>query len=189
MRLVQVASSVARLPVFFLERGLSVAGAAARLVGRVAGGEGGPPAETVWPPPEREPAGFEPEVVAPEPELEDLEPELVEPDPAVLEPEPAVIEPEPEVVEPEPPEPPHVSEEPVLVAELAETGVEDGAGPELRIDEPWEGYSSMTATEIRRRLRQADAATVAAVRLYEAAHKGRSTVLQAAAAASATLSG
>jgi hypothetical protein len=91
--------------------------------------------------------------------------------------------PPPETVEPKPPEapePPHVSEEPVLVAEVADDGAEDGAGPELSIDEPWEGYSSMTAAEIRRRLRQADAATVAAVRLYEAANKGRSTVLQAA---------
>jgi hypothetical protein len=40
----------------------------------------------------------------------------------------------------------------------------------------------MTAAEIRRRLRQADPATVAAVRLYEAANKGRSTVLHAASA-------
>ena len=91
-------------------------------------------------------------------------------------PPPQTAEPRP----PEPPEPVHVSEEPVLVAEVAEDGAEDGAGPELRIDEPWDGYSAMTATEIRRRLRQADAATVAAVRLYEAANKGRSTVLQAA---------
>ena len=68
------------------------------------------------------------------------------------------------------------------MAEIAEDGAEDGAGPELRVDEPWEGYSSMTAAEIRRRLRHADAATVAAVRLYEAANKGRSTVLQAASA-------
>lgn len=138
MRFVNAASSVARVPVFFLERGMSAAAAAARLAGRVADRRGAPPPERVWPPAE--------------------------------------------TVELKPPEPPapavHVSEEPVLVAEFAE----DGAGPELRIDEPWEGYSSMTAAEIRRRLREADAATVAAVRLYEAANKGRSTVLQAASA-------
>jgi hypothetical protein len=141
MRLVHAAWSVARVPVFFLQRGLSTAAAAARVVGRVAERRDAAPAETVWPPPvtaQRQP--------------------------------------------PQPPEPVHVSEEPVLVAEVAEDGAEDGAGPELRIDEPWEGYSSMTAAEIRRRLRQADAATVAAVRLYEAANKGRSTVLQAASA-------
>jgi hypothetical protein len=141
MRFVDAASSVARVPVFFLERGLSAAAAAARLVGRVSDRRGAPPPDTVWPPAE-----------------------TVEPTP------------------PEPPEPVHVSEEPVLVAEVADDGAEDGAGPELRIDEPWEGYSSMTAAEIRRRLREADAATVAAVRLYEAANKGRSTVLQAAIA-------
>jgi hypothetical protein len=96
--------------------------------------------------------------------------------------QPSVVVPEREVVVPEAPEPVHVSEEPVLVAESVESGAEDGAGAELRIDEPWEGYSSMTASEIRTRLRGADAATVAAVKLYEAGHKGRSTVLQAASA-------
>jgi hypothetical protein len=100
--------------------------------------------------------------------------------PTFGEPEPGFVVPEREVVVPEPPEPVHVSEEPVLVAESAETGAEDGAGAELRIEEPWEGYSSMTASEIRRRLRSADAATAAAVTLYEAGHKGRSTVLEAA---------
>jgi hypothetical protein len=141
MRLLDAAWSVARVPGFLLERGLSTAAAAARLLGRVADRRNAPARETVWPPPQ-----------------------TAEPNP------------------PEPPEPVHVSEEPVLVAEVAEDGAEDGAGPELSIDEPWEGYSLMTAAEIRRRLRQADAATVAAVRLYEAANKGRSTVLQAASA-------
>lgn len=92
------------------------------------------------------------------------------------------VVPEREVVVADPPEPVHVSEEPVLVAESAETGAEDGAGAELRIEEPWEGYSSMTASEVRARLRDSDAATAAAVKLYEAGHKGRSTVLQAASA-------
>jgi hypothetical protein len=138
MRLLDTAWSAARIPVFIIERGVSAAAAAVRLVGNVANRRVAPPSETVWPPPEPEP--------------------------------------------PEPPERVHVSEEPVLVAEVADDGAEDGAGAELRIDEPWEGYSSMTAAEIRRRLRQADAATTAAVRLYEAANKGRSTVLQAASA-------
>jgi hypothetical protein len=164
MRLVHAASSVVRLPVFFVEQGLSAAGAALRLVGRIAGRDDAASAETVW-------AAAESERVAREPE----------PPPVV--PEPPVAAP------PEPPEPVHVSEEPVLVAEVAEAGAEDGAGAELRIDEPWEGYSTMSASEIRTRLRRADAATLGAVRLYEAAHKGRSTVLQAAADASATPSG
>jgi hypothetical protein len=34
--------------------------------------------------------------------------------------------------------PDHVDEEPVLVAEFAEPGAEDGPGPELEIDEPLE---------------------------------------------------
>ena len=156
MSLVHAASSVVRLPVFFVEQGLSATGAALRLVGRIAGRDDAAPTETVWAPAESEPA---------------------------------VREPEPPLVVPEPPEPVHVSEEPVLVAEVAEAGAEDGAGAELRIDEPWDGYSTMSASQIRSRLRRADAATVAAVSLYEAAHKGRSTVLRAAADPSATPSG
>src|SRR5437588_4127883 len=44
-------------------------------------------------------------------------------------------------------EPTHVSEEPELVEELAEPGAEDGAGAELHIREPWEGYRDMSARE------------------------------------------
>ena len=139
MRLHDAASSVTRVPLFLLGRGISAAAAAAKLVDRVADRRSASPRETVWPPPETV-----------------------------------------ERKTPEAPGPLHVSEEPILVAEVADDGAEDGAGPELSIDEPWEGYSSMTAAQIRRRLRQADAATIAAVRLYEAANKGRSTVLQAA---------
>jgi|SRR5215212_2363445 len=81
---------------------------------------------------------------------------------------------------PEPPEPAHVSEEPELVAEVAERGAEEGAGAELHVDEPWPGYAGMTAAEIRDRLRAGGPAAAAAVRLYEAANKGRSSVLEAA---------
>jgi hypothetical protein len=76
--------------------------------------------------------------------------------------------------------PAHVSEEPVLVAESAERGAEEGAGAELHVDEPWPGYARMTAANIRVRLSAAGPAAAAAVRLYEAAHKGRSSVLEAA---------
>ena len=48
--------------------------------------------------------------------------------------------------------PDHVDEEVVLVAEVAEAGAEDGAGPELHVDPPWDGYDEMTAPEIRDRL-------------------------------------
>ena len=79
------------------------------------------------------------------------------------------------------PGPAHVSEEPVLVAEVAERGAEDGAGAEVHVEPPWPGYDRMTAAAIRDRLRTAPGAVAAAVSLYEASRKGRTSVLQAAA--------
>lgn len=76
--------------------------------------------------------------------------------------------------------PDHVDEEVVLVAELAEEGAEDGAGAELHVDEPWDGYDEMTAPEIRARLAAADPVVAAAVNLYETTHKSRRTVIEAA---------
>jgi hypothetical protein len=76
--------------------------------------------------------------------------------------------------------PDHVDEEVVLVAEVAEEGAEDGAGPELHVDPPWDGYDEMTAPEIRDRLAAADQVLAAAVDLYETTHKSRRTVIEAA---------
>jgi hypothetical protein len=76
--------------------------------------------------------------------------------------------------------PDHVDEEVVLVAEVAEEGAEDGVGPELRVDEPWDAYDEMTAPEIRDRLAAADPVLAAAVNLYETTHKSRRTVIEAA---------
>jgi hypothetical protein len=76
--------------------------------------------------------------------------------------------------------PDHVDEEVVLVAEVAEEGAEDGVGPELHVDEPWDGYDEMTAPEIRDRLAAGDPVLAAAVDLYEATHKSRRTVIEAA---------
>ena len=73
----------------------------------------------------------------------------------------------------------HVSEEPTLVAEFAEAGAEDGAHAELDVSEPWDGYASMTARAIEQRLAGATAEEVAVVRLYEATHKRRQSVLKA----------
>jgi hypothetical protein len=87
----------------------------------------------------------------------------------------------PPVQEAPAPEPVHVSEEPTLVAESAERGAEEGAGAEVHVDEPWTGYRAMTAAEITKRLRTAPPAVAAAVSLYEAGGKGRSSVLEAAA--------
>jgi hypothetical protein len=76
-----------------------------------------------------------------------------------------------------------VDEDPVLVAESAEEGAEDGAGAELTVEAPWEGYDRMTAADIRDRLGAATAAEAAAVELYESMGKNRRTVIDAAARA------
>jgi hypothetical protein len=76
--------------------------------------------------------------------------------------------------------PDHVDEEPVLVAEAAEEGAEDGAGAELHVEPPWDGYERMTAGDIRDRLAAASATEAAAVELYESTHRSRRSVLDAA---------
>jgi hypothetical protein len=76
--------------------------------------------------------------------------------------------------------PDHVDEEVVLVAEVAEAGAEDGAGPELHIDEPWDGYDRMAAVEVCDRLTAATAELAAAVELYESTRRSRRSVLDAA---------
>ena len=76
--------------------------------------------------------------------------------------------------------PAHVSEEPELVAEMAEAGAEDGAGAEVAVEEPWPGYDEMTASDIEDRLVTEGPETAAAVSLYEASRKGRASVLEAA---------
>ncbi len=85
----------------------------------------------------------------------------------------------PERREPEPPTPPeHVDEEPVLTAEFAEEGAEDGAGAEVHVDEPWEGYGDMKVPEVTARLAAASNIELAAVQLYESSHRRRSSVLR-----------
>lgn len=78
-------------------------------------------------------------------------------------------------------EPAHVSEEPELVEEFAEPGAEDGAGAELHIREPWDGYHHLSASEVTARLSGASAADLAAVQLYESSNRRRRTILAAAA--------
>jgi hypothetical protein len=84
------------------------------------------------------------------------------------------------------PEPAHVSEEPELVAEAAETGAEEGAGAEVDVDEPWTGYDEMTAPDIEDRLQAEGPEAAAAVSLYEASRKGRASILEAASRSMAT---
>jgi hypothetical protein len=78
-------------------------------------------------------------------------------------------------------EPVHVSEEPTVVEEFAEPGAEEGAGAEVTVAEPWEGFARMTAKDVIARLADASPAELAAVQLYEHATRQRETVTAAAA--------
>lgn len=78
-----------------------------------------------------------------------------------------------------PPPPQHVSSEPTLVEEVADPGAEDGAGAQVRVDAPWEGYDRLAAKEVIDRLSSADAAELAAVELYELSGRQRKSVLEA----------
>ena len=73
-----------------------------------------------------------------------------------------------------------MSEEPTLVETSAELGAEDGAGAEIHIREPWEGYRHMSARQVITRLSGASTAELAAVQLYESSNRGRQTILAAA---------
>jgi hypothetical protein len=75
------------------------------------------------------------------------------------------------------PEPAHIEEEVELVGTSADAGAQDSPGPNIRVDEPWPGYRVMTAPEVSDRLVVADAATLAAVKLYESSHRKRKMVV------------
>ena len=66
----------------------------------------------------------------------------------------------------------------MLTAEFAEEGAEDGAGAEVHVDEPWDGYGDMKVPEVTARLASATPAELAAVQLYESSHRKRSSVLR-----------
>jgi hypothetical protein len=72
--------------------------------------------------------------------------------------------------------PAHVDSEPALAYEA---GPADDVGAEVHVDAPWDGYDHMRAADIVARLRAADEATRAVVRLYEQHGKARSSVLAA----------
>lgn len=74
-------------------------------------------------------------------------------------------------------EPAHVSEEPTLVEEFAEPGAEDGAGAEVHVEEPWEGYAKLNAKQVIAQLDATSPAQLAAVQLYESSHRRRQTIL------------
>jgi hypothetical protein len=77
------------------------------------------------------------------------------------------------------PEREHVDEGLETVAESADEAAAEGAGAEVHVQEPWEGYDGMRVPEIRERLRDASPEQHALVRLYEATHKNRTGVLRA----------
>jgi hypothetical protein len=90
--------------------------------------------------------------------------------------EPIILEPD-AIFDAEPvQEPAHVDRE----AELAyEAGPAEDAGAEVHVGAPWEGYDGMRAADIVARLKAADAATRAVVRLYEQQGKARTSILAA----------
>ena len=189
-----------RLMLVIVERALSGAASVARIAletveepAREAGARGQPYS---WPRPKGADRGPPSVEVSVEPETD-----VVAPEPGERGPEPNLVEPvEPEAVEPggpqappaavaEPPAPPpsapaagpdHLEERPVVAAEVAEAGAEEGAGAELHVELPWDGYGGMTAAEVWVRLADADPEVAAVVKLYEAAHKRRSSVIEAA---------
>jgi hypothetical protein len=81
---------------------------------------------------------------------------------------------------PTPAEPVHVSEDAELVAEVAEPGAEDGAGAQVHVAEPWDGYRELKAADVIDRLGGASSEEVAAIELFELAGHKRQTVIAAA---------
>jgi hypothetical protein len=189
MGLLTAPLSLVRVPLLLTLRlwqfGLSTAAEGARIGMELldtdreqpAGADGGAPGAAT----DVEPVAPEPAVVTPETDYVAPEPGEAGPGPDVLD----VAAAEAATGDAPPPAPDelipdHVDEEPVLVAEVAEGGAEDGAGPELHVDPPWDGYDRMSAAEIRDRLVAATGAEAAAVELYESVRKSRRSVLDAA---------
>ena len=116
-------------------------------------------------------------VMVPEadPRLEPLEPR-----PEAPQPRRAPSPPAPPAAPPPAPEPAHVSSEPELVRESADPGAEDGAGAQVRVDEPWPAYRNLKARDVIARLPFATREELAAVELFELAHANRKSVVVAA---------
>jgi len=79
-----------------------------------------------------------------------------------------------------PPAPAHVSTEPELVEEFSEPGAENGAGAQVRVDEPWPGYRHLKAHDVVARLSTASPEELAAVELFERGNANRRSVVVAA---------
>jgi hypothetical protein len=135
------------------------------------------------------PFGYEPRRAEP---VVPVEPEPVAPTPrphAVPERAPVPREPEPEPL-PDPvedldlpaPEPTRGDAARVRQEQREAETTPDSPGAEIRVEEPWEGYRAMTAPDVIDRLRVADDATRAVVRLFESTHRNRKTVIAATGA-------
>jgi WS/DGAT/MGAT family acyltransferase len=81
------------------------------------------------------------------------------------------------------PESGHVDTPVELVAEQADPGAEEGAGPAIHVEEPWPGYDQMTTAELIDRLHEASDEGAAVVDLYERMHRDRPPIREAAARA------
>jgi hypothetical protein len=81
---------------------------------------------------------------------------------------------------PEETEPVHVDAGVELVEEVAEAGAEDGAGAQVRVAEPWDGYAALRAADVIERVAQATSEELAAIELYELTSRRRQTVIAAA---------
>ena len=128
---------------------------------------------TTAPPPPRPPEPDTPQPAGEQPQAATVAAAPPPPAPATPAPPRPVAVPD----EPDGPEPDHVDREAVVVAESADAGAADGAGAQIRIDEPWDGYSRLNAKDVVAQLATADAATLAVVRLYETVNRKRRTVL------------
>jgi hypothetical protein len=102
------------------------------------------------------------------------------PSPTSMAPAPPVAPEAPTVAAAPAPTPAHVSRDARQVEAFADPGAEDGPGASVHIQEPWRGYGRMTANDIIARLTTASREELAAVALYERAHRDRQTVLAAA---------
>lgn len=122
--------------------------------------------------------GGDPRSAAPSPEAAIAEQDAIAAErPAPAPPEPPASPPSPISA---PPERAHADEGETLVEEVAEPGAEEGAGAQIRIAEPWDGYAQLKAPEVIDQLAGRDQAELAAVELYEFAHRKRQTVIDAA---------
>jgi hypothetical protein len=130
--------------------------------------------------PPGEPAGEPADEAAPERADEPAREPADEPDSQPADDEPLIDRGEPvDYDSPTPVEPEHVDTGEVLVETVAEEGAQDGAGAQIRIAEPWDGYRELRAADVVARARTATPEELAAVELFELAGRKRQTVISA----------